>query len=97
LKNQPDPDPKLDPDPLVTGTDPRIRIQIRTEISRIPNTACSCNEPFLLVAVFSSNEHGTSLSTFYNRVEGYEPTLLIMRTTGGEVFGAYCSTAWSVR
>jgi hypothetical protein len=64
-------------------------------MSRIPNTAC--NEPFLLVAVFSSNEHGTSLSTFYNRVEGYEPTFLIMRTTGGEVFGAYCSTAWSVR
>jgi len=51
----------------------------------------------LLISVFSSNEHGTSLTTFYHRVEGYEPTLLIMRTTQGEVFGAYCSSAWSVR
>ncbi len=29
-----DPDPKLDPDSLVTGTDPRIR----TKMLRIPNT-----------------------------------------------------------
>jgi hypothetical protein len=29
-------DPELDPDPLVRGTDPGIRI--RTKISRIPNT-----------------------------------------------------------
>ncbi len=29
-----DPDPKLDPDPLVEGTDPRIR----TKMLRIPNT-----------------------------------------------------------
>ncbi len=29
-------DPELDPDPLVRGKDPRIRI--RTKMSRIPNT-----------------------------------------------------------
>jgi hypothetical protein len=51
----------------------------------------------LFISVFSSNDHGTSLLTFYNRVEGYEPTLLIVKTTQGEVFGAYCSTAWNVR
>jgi hypothetical protein len=32
-----DPDPELDPDSLVKGTDPGIRI--RTKMSRIPNTA----------------------------------------------------------
>ncbi len=31
-----DPDPDSNPDPLVRGTDPRIRIS--TKISRIPNT-----------------------------------------------------------
>jgi hypothetical protein len=32
-------DPTVDPDPLVRGTDPAIRI--RTKMSRIPNTAKS--------------------------------------------------------
>jgi hypothetical protein len=32
--------PELDPDldPLVIGPDPRIRIRVRTKMSRIPNT-----------------------------------------------------------
>ncbi len=34
-----DPDPKPDPDPKVRGTDPGIRIRIRTKMSRMPNTA----------------------------------------------------------
>ncbi len=34
-------DPGLDPDPLVRGTDPGIRI--RTKMSRIPNTAHNLN------------------------------------------------------
>ncbi len=34
-----DPDPEPDPDPLVRGTDPGVRIRIRTKMSRIPNTA----------------------------------------------------------
>jgi hypothetical protein len=29
----------MDPDPLVRGTDPGIRIRIRAKLSRIPNTA----------------------------------------------------------
>ncbi len=36
------PDPH--PDPLVNGTAPRIRIRIRTKMSRIPNTAPSAPE-----------------------------------------------------
>jgi hypothetical protein len=34
-----DPDPEPDPDPLVRGTDPGIRIRIRTKMSRSPKTA----------------------------------------------------------
>ena len=44
--------------------------------------------------VYSSNEHGISLTTFYHRSEQYEPTILVIKTTEGEVFGAYCSTSW---
>jgi hypothetical protein len=36
-------DPELDPDPLVRGTDPVIRIL--TKMSRIPNTACNTPPP----------------------------------------------------
>jgi hypothetical protein len=32
----PEPDPEPNPDPLVRGTDPGIRIRIRTKMSRIP-------------------------------------------------------------
>lgn len=46
---------------------------------------------------YSSNEHGISLTTFYTRCEKYEPTILVIKTTQGEVFGAYCSTTWAER
>jgi hypothetical protein len=36
--NLSDPEPEPDPDPFVRGTDPGIRIWIRTKMSRIPNT-----------------------------------------------------------
>jgi hypothetical protein len=39
LKSELEFDPDSDPDPLISGTDPRIRIRIRTKMSRIPNTA----------------------------------------------------------
>jgi hypothetical protein len=38
--NESDPDPEPDPDSLVRGTDPGIRIRIRSKMSRIPNTGC---------------------------------------------------------
>jgi hypothetical protein len=47
--------------------------------------------------IYTTNEHGCSLSTFFNRVEQYEPTLLLLKATTGEIFGAYLSTAWTVR
>eukprot|EP00092_Neocalanus_flemingeri_P037875 GFUD01041228.1.p1 GENE.GFUD01041228.1~~GFUD01041228.1.p1 ORF type:complete len:554 (-),score=152.51 GFUD01041228.1:339-2000(-) len=46
---------------------------------------------------YSSNEHGVSLTTFFNRVDKYEPTIMVIRTTNKEVFGAYCSTSWGQR
>ncbi|ODN04600.1 TBC1 domain family member 24 [Orchesella cincta] len=49
------------------------------------------------VLLYTSDEHGCSLTTFFNRVENHEPTILIIKTTTDEVFGAYCSSMWAVR
>ena len=46
---------------------------------------------------YASNTHGVSLTTFFNRVDKYEPTILIVKTSNREVFGAYCSTSWAER
>ena len=47
--------------------------------------------------VYSSEEHGISLSTFYAKSELYEPTILVVKTKTNEIFGAYCSTSWAER
>lgn len=51
-------------------------------------------QPLLL---YTTEEHGCSLTTFYVRVEHHEPTLLMIKTCNNEVFGAYCSTRWFER
>ncbi|KAK8757026.1 hypothetical protein V5799_000272 [Amblyomma americanum] len=47
--------------------------------------------------VYSTNEHGSSLTNFYLRSESWEPTVLVVLTTREERFGAYCSTKWQER
>ncbi|XP_076065977.1 GTPase-activating protein skywalker isoform X2 [Oratosquilla oratoria] len=49
------------------------------------------------VLVYTTEEHGCSLTTFYQRVEKHEPILLLVRTTNDHVFGCYCSTALEQR
>ncbi|VEN52234.1 unnamed protein product [Callosobruchus maculatus] len=51
-------------------------------------------QPILL---YTTEEHGCSLTTFYVRVEQHEPTLLMIKTCNNEVFGAYCSSKWGER
>ncbi|XP_053132818.1 TBC1 domain family member 24 isoform X2 [Hemicordylus capensis] len=61
--------------------------------SWIPERFALC-QPLLL---FTTSEHGCSLSRFYSHCEGHEPTLLLIKTTTQEVCGAYLSTDWSER
>ncbi|KAG5674568.1 hypothetical protein PVAND_004522 [Polypedilum vanderplanki] len=49
------------------------------------------------VLLYTTEEHGCSLTTFYIRVEQHEPTLLMIKTCNNEVFGAYLSTRWYER
>lgn len=37
------------------------------------------------VLLYTTEEHGCSLTTFYHRVEQHEPTLLIIKTCNNEV------------
>ncbi|XP_046461837.1 GTPase-activating protein skywalker-like isoform X1 [Daphnia pulex] len=47
--------------------------------------------------LYTTEEHGCSMTTFFNRVEQHEPTILIVKTATEDVFGAYCSSRWAER
>ncbi|XP_076363750.1 GTPase-activating protein skywalker-like isoform X5 [Tachypleus tridentatus] len=49
------------------------------------------------IVIFSTNEHGSSLISFFMKVEEWEPTVLVIKADNDEVFGAYCSVTWSER
>ncbi|XP_070790593.1 TBC1 domain family member 24-like [Pituophis catenifer annectens] len=49
------------------------------------------------VLLFSTSENGYSLQRFYSCCEGYEPTLLLLKNTLGEVCGAFLSSDWNER
>ena len=49
------------------------------------NTKYNQCHPHLFSPAYSSNEHGVSLTTFFNRVDKYEPTIIAVRTTDKEV------------
>lgn len=36
--------------------------------------------------LYTTEEHGCSMTTFFNRVEQHEPTILVVKTTTGDVF-----------
>eukprot|EP01122_Echinamoeba_exundans_P007366 TRINITY_DN224_c0_g1_i1.p1 TRINITY_DN224_c0_g1~~TRINITY_DN224_c0_g1_i1.p1 ORF type:complete len:1042 (-),score=192.97 TRINITY_DN224_c0_g1_i1:54-3179(-) len=43
---------------------------------------------------FSTELHGTSLITFFAKVKGESPTLIIIKDSDGYVFGGFASEAW---
>ncbi|XP_056286442.1 TBC1 domain family member 24 [Pseudoliparis swirei] len=67
--------------------------EMRDIWSWIPERFALC-QPQL---VFTTSTHGCSLTRFYSHCEGHEPTLLLIRTTDGDVCGAFLSTDWEER
>ena len=47
-----------------------------------------------LYPLFSSLHHGESFSTFCKRLLGKGPTLVVVRDTGGHVFGGFAAESW---
>jgi fatty-acid desaturase len=45
--------------------------------------------------IFNSQNNGYSLSTLLSHAADEAPTVLLVRTVEGDVFGAYCSYPWS--
>ncbi|KAG1940760.1 TBC1 domain family member 24 isoform b [Pimephales promelas] len=50
---------------------------------------------FSPVQLFSTNAHGRSLSLFYSKVEGHDPTVLLLKTADEEICGAFLSSDWA--
>ncbi|TMS22130.1 TBC1 domain family member 24 [Larimichthys crocea] len=67
--------------------------EMRDIWSWIPERFALC-QPQLL---FTTSTHGCSLNRFYQHCEGYEPTLLLIRTTDADVCGAFLTTDWEER
>ncbi|ESP00285.1 hypothetical protein LOTGIDRAFT_141064 [Lottia gigantea] len=70
-----------------------ILFQIHLIWSWLPPRLAVC-QPTLL---YTSEEHGTSLRTLYSKVEDYHQTIIVIQTTVGEIFGAFCSASWCER
>ncbi|KYO40810.1 TBC1 domain family member 24 [Alligator mississippiensis] len=49
------------------------------------------------VLLFSTSDDGYSLQRFYSCCEGYEPTVLLLKTTREEVCGAFLTSDWNER
>ncbi|CAM9542926.1 unnamed protein product, partial [Ectocarpus sp. 12 AP-2014] len=45
--------------------------------------------------LYSTYRDGASYTTLYNRIQGEEPTFLIVESMRGEVFGGFATSAWS--
>ncbi|XP_044034779.1 TBC1 domain family member 24 isoform X2 [Siniperca chuatsi] len=67
--------------------------EMRDIWSWIPERFALCHPQLL----FTTSTHGCSLNRFYSHCEGYEPTLLLIRTTDGDVCGAFLSSDWEER
>ncbi|XP_069510676.1 TBC1 domain family member 24-like [Ambystoma mexicanum] len=49
------------------------------------------------VLLYSTADHGYSLQRFYAHCEGHAPTVLLIKTTAGEICGAFLSSDWNER
>ena len=49
------------------------------------------------VIAFSTDVDGSSLRTFFDKTSPYESSILLIKTTNDEIFGAYCSSSWANR
>ncbi|XP_022672383.1 TBC1 domain family member 24-like [Varroa destructor] len=67
--------------------------QLRALWDHLP-LSCQARNPKM---VYNSQRDGTSLQTFFNKVEGHEHTLVLIRSKRDEAFGAFCSGDWEQR
>ncbi|CAF0775621.1 unnamed protein product [Rotaria sp. Silwood1] len=80
-------------------------------LTRIPNTSILDYQQFVTlwnwlparlslsqpVLVFTTQEHGFRLQTLLEKIDDIEYSILVIKTTNGEIFGAFCAGLWSDR
>ena len=73
-------------------------LSCKTNILSVRNFALACFSPALngsFFPLYSSNDDGLSFNRLQNSVLGYNgPTLFIIQSESGGIFGAYTATAW---
>lgn len=50
-----------------------------------------------LQLTYSTNIHGCRLMTLFDKIEFYQTSVIVLKTTTSSVFGAFCSRPWSER
>lgn len=50
-----------------------------------------------LEVIYSTNIHGCRLMTLFDKIEYYQATIIVIRTSINSIFGAFCSQPWSNR
>jgi len=46
--------------------------------------------------LYSTNEHGVSINTFYRSVEDISPTLIVIKDYNGYIFGGFATQPWKI-
>uniref|UniRef100_A0A7E4VEM7 TBC1 domain family member 24 n=1 Tax=Panagrellus redivivus TaxID=6233 RepID=A0A7E4VEM7_PANRE len=71
-----------------------IDCEVASEIMNALPTRFQLETPSLL---FRLSENGVSFTQLWNLIDQAEQSILIIKSTKNEVFGAYCSASWSER
>ncbi|OUM57377.1 hypothetical protein PIROE2DRAFT_28581, partial [Piromyces sp. E2] len=59
--------------------------------SRLPNLLQEATTWKLL---YSLDQHGATLTTLYNKIHGQGPCIMVLKSSDGEIFGAFLSKAF---
>lgn len=78
-------------DPVVQGPSPLISTAMWRIIWRDVPIRYHLKD---LVRVFDTAQHGYSLNTFYKHCSSIAPTVLVVKTMAGDVFGAFLTYGW---
>ena len=81
-------------DPVVQGASPNLTPAMWRIIWRDVPIRYHLKD---LVRIFNSGEQGYSLASFYKHCGSTAPTVLVLKTMAGDVFGAFLTYGWDYR
>jgi len=91
-----DEDDEMEEDPYfgeMIGESAMLR---RRHFKKIRNSLPTRYRDYNWKRLFSTTTEGTSLITFYSRIENKGPTVLLIEDTNGYIFGGFASEEWHI-